>query len=261
MARWLRASASIAALAVLFGCAAPTPRETAVNLKMHPLGTTVQGGVMVAGKRIPLDRGDWTVIGTGVRKSNDGNLHVSYMLMQTADGKVSKAVEVFSNIGIMVQDSDLFGGGGPKGWLTHGNCVRDDMHFKEVRKNIRLGAQDCWWVNHWRMHRSGAGLTEHWKEARKYLADNAIPAALDMIGVSYRMANKRDYLTVNYFFDPNIEGQNAPKDIYWNIHSWVTSEWHPNNVRTDANKQQYIDSLIAWGRGWHGKVKSVVGID
>lgn len=240
----------------LAGCAAPN-RSEPVSLELHPLGTTVSNAIRIGGKAVPLDAGEWSVVGTGIRTSGPNNFELSYMLARVADKTLTGAVEIFTNLSTTpAGGSAPFGADGGDGWITHSSCVRDDMHFRHVEENTRLGRQDCWWVNHWRMHRAGAGATEHWTEARKFLEDNEISAPLDMLGVSFRLADKRDFMTVNYFFNPEYAGQTTTKDVYWSIRSWMTSDWHPDSVKKNARKQQFIRELIAWGRGWHDKVKA-----
>ena len=132
------------------------------------------------------------------------------------------------------------------------------MHFAKVHANVRLGEQDCWWVNHWRMHRSGGGNTEHWMESRKYLADNRIEAPLDMVAVSYRLANKVDYLTLNYFFNPEISGFEAEKNIHWSIHTWETSAWHPDQTKENEKKTGLHRRLDILGKSLADQSQGVV---
>ncbi|NQV83403.1 MAG: hypothetical protein HQ494_06235 [Rhodospirillales bacterium] len=145
-----------------------------------------------------------------------------------------------------------------KGWLTVKSCTRDDMHYLKVFENSRLGNQDCWWINHRRM--DGARNLEHWDEARKYLSDNQIQAPIDMIAVSYRLANMNDYVTASYYFSPNKNGLLEGNDVHWTTHTWSTSVWHPDKVRGNKIKTNYINGLISWGKQWHEKVKASVGM-
>ena len=212
------------------------------------------GTYSIGNKSIPLPDGVWTVIGTQIVKDGGRGFQTAHMLARIEDKTVQSAVEVYTNIAIR---KSAPGGAANQGWLTDQNCTRDNMHFAKVHANVRLGEQDCWWVNHWRMHRSGGGNTEHWMESRKYLADNRIEASLDMVAVSYRLANKVDYLTLNYFFNPEISGFEAEKNIHWSIHTWETSAWHPDQTKENEKKQAYIEDLISWGKAWRIKVKAL----
>lgn len=241
------------AAGIIAGCA-PAARDLPTPLQLSPVGAEATGTYSIGNKSIPLPDGVWTVIGTQIVKDGGRGFQTAHMLARIEDKTVQSAVEVYTNIAIR---KSAPGGAANQGWLTDQNCTRDNMHFAKVHANVRLGEQDCWWVNHWRMHRSGGGNTEHWMESRKYLADNRIEAPLDMVAVSYRLANKVDYLTLNYFFNPEISGFEAEKNIHWSIHTWETSAWHPDQTKENEKKQAYIEDLISWGKAWRIKVKAL----
>ncbi|MBC8339453.1 MAG: hypothetical protein ISR51_09655 [Rhodospirillales bacterium] len=249
----VRGRASLfAALSILLltaGCQ-HSAREQPISLVFPKVGTAASGSFTVAGKAIPLPAGDWTVIGSQVTKDGDQGYNTAHMLARIEGNSLHSAVEIYTNLPVNKSEG--------KGWLTVRSCTRDDMHFLEVFSNSRRGEQDCWWVNHRRM--DGPRSLEHWKEARKYLSDNRIPAPLDMIAVSYRLANESDYLTVSYFFNPEKSGLSTGSDIHWNVHTWVTSVWHPDKVKGDIKKTNFIKALISWGKQWHKKVKASVGM-
>lgn len=251
----------IAALAagLTVGCAADVERDLPVSLELPLAGAQFSETFSVSGKQIPLPPGEWTVIGTQIEKDGTRGFHATHMLAQVKDGRLLAAVEVATNIPIPKAAAD----GTPRrdrdeGWPTHQGCVRDDIHFLKVKTNVRLGDQDCWWVNHWRMHRTGAALSEHWRKSVKYLADNKIAAPLDMIGVTYRLADKQHYLTVTYFLSPqSFACECSNNDIHWSIASWDSSVWHPDQVKKDSRKVKYLQDVIAWGESWYPKFKQL----
>ena len=241
-------------IALTAGCQ-HSVREQPLSLVLPKVGTPVTDSFRVAGKNVPLPAGDWTVIGSQVTKDGDRGYKTAHLLARVEGNFLHSAVEILTNLPIKkIGEKDNDG----KGWLTVRNCSRDDMHFLKVFSNTRLGKQDCWWINHQRMDRQPK--LEHWTEARKYLSDNQIQAPLDMIAVSYRLANKSDYLTANYFFNPETAGFSEGNDLFWRIHTWTTSVWHPDKVRGNKKKIKYIKGLISWGTQWHEKVKASVGL-
>lgn len=251
-------SLAILTAGLLAGCALNDGRELALSLKLPLSGVQVADTFSIGDKRIPLPPGEWTVIGTGVEKDGDRGFHTSSMLALIQKDQVLAAAEISTNIPIPKATAD----GKPKsgtgeGWPTHQGCIRDDMHFLKVHANVRLGEQDCWWVNHWRMHRSGLAASEHWKKAQKYLAENKIKAPLDMIGVTYRLANKDHYLTVNYFVSQRPSDFDGQNDVHWSVDSWETSVWHPDRVKKEPKRIKYINDVIAWGETWHPKIKEL----
>lgn len=254
---WRIATAMLMAV-IAAACAGMDERELPMSLKMNAIGSQFADAFPIGDKRIPLPPGAWTVIGTEIRKDSDPAFHVAYMLAKIEDNAVKAATEIYASLYIKKASSGgLFSSGTSGiGWVTHRSCVRDDMHFVKVYSNIRLGDQDCWWVNHWRMNRAGSGDSEHWSESRKYLERNQIRAPMDMLGVSFRLANETDYLTVNYFFDPATAGLTPMGDAHWSIRTWESSEWHPDRIKGDEKKLAYIKRLISWGETWHPKVKA-----
>lgn len=253
-----RVSTALLMAAIAAACAGMDDRELPMSLKMNAVGSQFADAFLIGDKQIPLPPGAWTIIGTEIKKNDDPAYHVAYMLAKIEDNAVKAATEIYTGLPIKKAGSGgLFSGSKPGGgWVTHRSCSRDDMHFVKVRSNIRLGDQDCWWINHWRMHRAGTGDSEHWSESRKYLEQNRIRAPIDMIGVSFRLANETDYLTVNYFFDPATAGLTPMGDAHWSIRTWESSEWHPDRVKNEEEKSAYIKRLISWGETWHQKVKT-----
>ncbi len=165
-------------------------REQPLSLVLPTVGATATDSFTVAGKRIPLPAGDWTVIGTQITKDGQRGYPTAHMLARIKGNTLLSAVEIYTFLPIKkTGEKDEDG----KGWLTFGNCARDDWHYIKVFANTRLGKQDCWWINHWRMD-ANRNL-EHWTEARKYLSDNKIIAPIDMIAATFRFADESDYLT------------------------------------------------------------------
>jgi hypothetical protein len=220
---------------ILTACQLPD-QEQPLSLKLPIIGDTTAGSFKVSRKNVPLPDGIWTVVGTQIKKDGRRGYHTAYMLVRVEGNTLHSAVEIYTNLPIKkIGEKDDDG----KGWLTVRNCTRDDLHHLKVYSNTRLGKQDCWWVNHWRMN--GNRKLEHWVESRKYLKDNSITAPLDMLAATYRFANKSDYLTVTYFFDPKKSGFKQNSDVFWNISTWKTSVWHPDQVQFDHKKRNILN--------------------
>lgn len=239
-------------LAIAVGACVPTKKELPISLNLSPIGTKFLDEISVSDKKIPLPGGEWTVIGTQITKDQNAKFHAALMLIRTEENSVVSAVEIITNVGAK---SSAAGEEDGDGWPTRRACTRDELHFLDVKENTRLGAQDSWWVNHRRMHRFGVGNSEHWMEARKFLVKHKISAPLDMVAVSFRFADKVDYMTAYYFFNPESEGLLTNKDIYWSVRNWETSDWHPDRIDVDPAKRRYLNRLIDWGKKWYPKIK------
>ncbi len=223
------------------------------SVVLPPLGKTFTGSIYIAEKRLPLPAGEFVLAGTRILPNHKGGYNVSAMLLDVNESKrLTSAVELFTNLRLRRADGSS---GSNPGWVTHASCNRDDMHFLEVTKNERLGIQDCWWVNHWRMSRRGnLARAEHWVETRKYLSDNNLYAPIEMIGISYRLADADDFITLNVFKNPEEDGFPPSLDDNWAITTWSTSLWHPDVIKSDPRRKKYIEKQIDFGRGFHSRL-------
>lgn len=245
---------AIAFLFLLSACITTTSNTGLPTSVVLPnIGQKFFESIEISGKQFPLPEGNFEVAGTDLSITGKNGYATSIFLVNHRNGHIQRAVEIYTNLSIKRSD-----GPSALGWATHRSCIRDDMHFRETIKNERLGYQDCWWVNHWRMIRTGNRQTEHWKETIDFLKKNQLSAPLEMIAVSYRIANKTDYATINYFFNPVSAGFPAVIDDKWETGTWSDSPWRPDNVKKNSARSKYINSLISWGKSWHKQITHIL---
>lgn len=238
---------------VLAGCQSISVKSLPTSVVLPELGKSFKGQIDIAGKQIPLPDGVFALAGTRIQPNQKGGFNLSVMLVDVNNNnRLTSAVELYTNLRLR-RENDA---GEPRpGWTTHSSCNRDDMHFVELINNERLGNQDCWWVNHWRMARGGSlGKAEHWEQARKYLADNKVYAPMEMIGISYRLANADDFITMNVFKNTEEAGFTPALDDNWVLGTWTTSVWHPDMVKLVPRKKSYIDKQVTIGREFHSRL-------
>ena len=71
---------------------------------------------------------------------------------------------------------------------------------------------------------------------------------------------KFGYLGQPHFFNTETTGLEPAQDVNWKVHTWKTSDWHPDQVKDDPEKREYIQRLISWGDRWHKKIKASFGL-
>lgn len=249
-----RLSVFLLSAVVLAGCVTTgSSSDKPTSLLLPDLGKTFSSTINVAGKAIPLPKGQFTLAGRSIKMTQKGGYSIAMFLIHQENGKVANAVEIYTNLPLNKVDGPV-----SAGWSTHRSCLRDDMHHRASIVNERLGDQDCWWVNHWRMMRAGSGSVEHWQETLDFLKTNDLKAPIEMIGVSYRVADKTDYVTLNYYFSPHQQGFDFGADDQWQPVTWSDSTWHPENVEQAPRKKQYINSIVQWGDQWHSKISRIL---
>lgn len=251
----MRHLAAVVLCTVLLSACITVPQQKAkpTNVALPELGTEYVGTFTVAGKSFPLPKGTFTLTGTDITMTSKSGYAVGAFLVRHRRGTVQQGVEIYTNLPLNYES-----GPARNGWATHQGCQRDDMHHRQTFNNVRLGKQDCWWVNHWRMHRTGSRYNEHWQETVKYLKEKDLKAPIEMVAVSYRIANKTDYATLHYFFNPQTASLEGDFYDHWSLDSWSESAWHKDNINDSPKRKAFVNSRIAWGEKWHSKMRSVL---
>lgn len=224
-------------IAALAGC-------QTTNSKLDTIisqGTVVSGEYLTTNGRVkvPLPEGNWIVAGSGYRRFGYDNPIEEIVLVQVEDGTAVRYVEVRSDVAAS-----------PNGWKQSTFCERKDIHYIQKTSNVAKGNQDCWGINHYRMTLSG-DIPPYMQETRDYIVKNSIKSPLNAIAVEYRFADRSHMVEASYFFNPEVDGFDPPKDAQWS-----TSDWHRDRVYMDPKKVDYIEELKVWGKDWFPTVKA-----
>ena len=215
-----------------------------VKMPEYQVGQQFENEIVIggAGNKVPLPEGKWDLVSL---EYNSG----SYL------GGWNDAVLV------KIENNELKGiisAWGPNANASWGYnpakvCEDKDMLFLAKRYNTQGGVQDCRYVNNWEMYfttRSSKG----WRDVFTYLEEKKIDVPVNMISVGYRKANKTRLLSVNYAFNPEAEGFDAPK-----VASWKDGDWSKSGFQSDPKKVEFIDKLKDWSAEWDTKVNEAFG--
>lgn len=198
--------------------------------------------------QVPLPEGSWRLAGWDYY-TNDQEL--GGVLIQTEGTQVSRMIEFY------VPYITL----GNPGYLRlppYRFCGRKDIiyvgtSYTGTSYNFAKGAapQDCWGIDHWPTTFYGT-LPEHILQLRDHVEANGLKMPETMITVEYRRGvSKTRYVSLSYYFNPELEGFSPPREV-----DWRTSDWHRDRMYRDPKKKAYIEKLKAWGASWKEQVEA-----
>jgi len=79
------------------------------------------------------------------------------------------------------------------------------------------------------------------REAWQWVEANSVKVPQTVIEVKERFFKGSDYLWVDYTVNPELVDF-VPSTVT----QWRESEWHPNFVKTDPDRKEYIEHLKTW---------------
>lgn len=223
-----RLIAAILAAAGLAG-AGPAAADPAV-------GEIITSALELGQLRVALPPGKWNVVAehTGRASSADGapagtTFKGMYLIQYDQDKRfISSFYARATNPG-----------GKPVEWRDK-TCNREDTLFR-----AELGgpahSQDCVLVNHLVRFFNGKPREQVERDAQQWIERSDIKLPKTVIQVQERFFKGADYLWVNYTVNPEIVDF-VPSTMT----DWRQSEWHPNFVKTDPERQQYVERLKGW---------------
>jgi hypothetical protein len=92
-------------------------------------------------------------------------------------------------------------------------------------------------------------IPTHLLALRDYVEKNDLELPVTMIAVQYLRSGRGRFMSLNYYFNPELEGIAPPERA-----EWRTSDWHRDRYSHDPKKKAYIEKLIKWGAEWHARV-------
>ena len=214
---------------------------TAANQDALVVGNQYEGFITVGGggTQVPLPEGKWRLAGTSLYPAEIGGV-----LIRTKQGRVSRLIDFY------VPPEPLL----RKPRRSNKFCSRKDIIFmgkSEFHVNTGFrgwGEQDCWGINHWPMTFYGK-IPSHLQALRDYVEKNDLELPITMIAAQYRRSGREKFMSLNYYFNPELEGFAPPQRA-----EWRTSDWHRDRYSLDPKKKAYIEKLIKWGAEWHAQV-------
>jgi hypothetical protein len=129
--------------------------------------------------------------------------------------------------------------GKPVEWRDK-TCNREDTLFRAT-----LGgpshSQDCVLMNHLVRYMQSKPRDHLDREVWQWMQDNGVKVPKTVIEVQERFFKGPQYLWVNYTVNPELVDF-VPSTMT----DWRQSEWHPDFVKTDPDRKDYVEHLKAW---------------
>jgi hypothetical protein len=190
------------------------------------------GNIDIGGVQVPLPSGDWIV--TGVEQiilnnaGSGGQINVA--LAQLSGGKVRAYMMLSYNQQSM-----------SRGWTVTDskNCTRSEIHYAAVISDVQL-SKSCSYVNHI-VFNIASNSAKWWKDTVDYARRHNIAVPLTTILSGTVVSDRSNFVSVAYYFNPEIKGFPAPTNTVWQ-----TSDWSALNVAGDEQKKAFIQSIIEW---------------
>jgi len=119
-------------------------------------------------------------------------------------------------------------------------CQREDTLFRATLGGP-VHSQDCLLVNHLVRYLQVKPRDLMDRAAWKWMQDNDVKVPKTVLEVQERLFKAGEYLWVNYTVNPEVVDF-VPSTMT----DWRQSEWHPEFVKTDPDRKEYIEHLKAW---------------
>jgi hypothetical protein len=214
--------------------AVTTAVQTAHAQPKWAQGQTYSGNIDIGGVQVPLPSGNWVV--TGVENSVinmwGSGAETSIGLAQISDGKLRAYAWISYNQQALINGS---------GWRLDAekNCARTEIHYAAVVRNRQVD-KSCTYVNH-NVFDISSTSPKWWKDSVAYAKTNSIGIPLAVIQSGIVVSDRQNFVSVGYYFNPEIQGFAPPKNTVWQ-----TSDWSVLNTASDEQKKAFVKSIIDW---------------
>lgn len=199
-------------------------------------GEAVSSALEIGKLRVPLPPGKWNVVAlhTGKAASADGIPngagYKDYYLVQFDESR-----RFVGSFHIRATTEP----GKPVEWRDRA-CQREDTLFRAT-----LGgpthSQDCVILNHLVRFMQSKPRDHLDREAWQWMQDNNVQVPKTVLQVQSRFFKPAEYLWVDYTINPELVDF-VPSTVT----DWRESEWHPNFVKTDPDRKEYVEHLKTW---------------
>jgi hypothetical protein len=119
-------------------------------------------------------------------------------------------------------------------------CQREDTLFRATLGDA-AHADDCLLMNHLVRFFQAQPRDRVEREVWKWMQGNEVKAPKTVLQVQERLFKGSEYLWVDYTVNPELVDF-VPSTVA----DWRESEWHPNFVKTDPERKEYIEHLKTW---------------
>ncbi len=219
-----------------------TPAQAGTSVGGNMVGRTFLSSAPFKGWQVPLPNGEW-VVSASMMGGAGGSGADTMFLARIVEGQLAGAVV------LMATDPERRLG---TGYRQYDQCLRKNVVHIETVSNEEFGPQECWVINH-----QDARV---WQQAMAHplvraavgdLTIRQVKVPHTLLSVTFRLADKNEYLNAIYYFNPEESGiVTAP------VASWRESDWFVGYIARYPEKVAYVQTLKVWAREWLPKLKA-----
>lgn len=189
--------------------------------------------------QVPLPPGQWEVSGAGSGTNNSMTSIGQTILISVISGRLTGLISISTPVAHSALEARF------SGFKQFRDCERNDVFFVFKDSNFDGGEHNCWVINHFSMGSTG-NVRSPWGVTWESLKSQGVAVPINMVVVTFHVANKRKFETVMYYFNPEIEGISPPKYA-----EWRNSDWHKDRVNAFPDKLAYLTKTKQWAEQWH----------
>lgn len=187
--------------------------------------------------RLPMPSGNWEKVAENSYTSSGGT-PMSTQIFANIEGGKGKNLAIINY---------------SKSYSSNGNwsskfCKRTNLHFienYESRGSFRL---NCLGVNHFRI--VGGKSNKVNEAAKNWAKKNNIAIPRTMVLHQHVISNN-NFLQVQVFYNPELEGFPPTADSNWN-----SNDWHQDRIIGDTKREAYIQKILSEGKRYHTLYKA-----
>jgi hypothetical protein len=213
----------------------------AQDILLAPLGSKVVGAFEISETYVPLPVGEWVLAARGDALSNNAARTASAYLIEVRDGKLSRAV---------VASTSVRGTSPGNGWVRNrGVCDRTNVLVNVSDSNFNSKDANCFSINHL-IVASPSSVSPVLQQFFDYLAANNLITPQIRIASEHWIANAGPYISVAYYFNPEIVGLDTGP-----FERWDSADWNVLRITGFPDKKAFAAKVEAFGRAIHKDVE------
>jgi len=229
------------ALAASIGIAAAAAHAQEPSAHLLAAGTAVRGKITLVGKTVPLPPGDFVIVASRTRDATHvkgqwirQRVQLVTVYLAQIEGNVLRAEVLATTV---LDPSFTY-----SKWEDE-PCRRTDTLFRQDLARNAGYQQNCLLVNHVTnvYTREPEGI---YAEAYAWLQQRAVSLPVDVIiQASVTRIEVGEWLATVHRFNPAAFGCDVGRNP-----SWATSAWHRSALAKDAERAQFVNSVVEWGK-------------
>lgn len=219
---------------IIFLTACAQNGQQSQSLQPHLIGENITASYKIGDKIFYLPEGEWIIVGSG---NYETHLLTSFKscsvfnwvyLADIRENTLYRATYANTNIKSC----------GAGDWADE-PCKRTNYYYKnDMKRSIK--DQFCLSVSHNYPYLVKA--TGNYAEIYRWFKSHNISIPNTAMSVAFTRYYPSEYMSVTYFFNPEVIGISPSKG-----NTWETNDWNRNNISQYPQKEQFAEKLVEWG--------------